>query len=130
MAITTGVIAKGKCYSLLEIVDEHGATRKAHFTEFLKKLYRERPTLSSRLVKNIEYIADHGPPGNKEKFRHEEDQIYAIKVDQVRVYCFFHRDRLIVLTHGVIKKTEKADQEELKRAKRLREAFLKSEGTR
>ncbi|NTW35563.1 MAG: hypothetical protein HGB17_05450 [Syntrophobacteraceae bacterium] len=46
--------------------------------------------------------------------------------DQVRVYCFFDAGRVILLTHGALKKQKKANPEDLKRAKRLREAYLKA----
>lgn len=74
----------------------------------------------------FDFIADQGPPRNPTKFRHEEDGIYAMKQGQVRIYCFFDAGRMIVVTHGTIKKKQKADPEDLKRAKRLREEYLKA----
>lgn len=52
------------------------------------------------------------------------NRCYAIKQGQVRIYCFFDVGRVILLTHGTIKKQQKADPEDLKRAKRLRKAYL------
>lgn len=82
-----------------------------------------------RLFRLIEHMADQGAPHNEQKFRLEEDGIYAIKHGQVRIYCFFDAGRIILLTHGTIKKKKKADPEDLKRAKHLRQAYLAAKRT-
>jgi hypothetical protein len=46
-----------------------------------------------------------------------------VKDGQVRVYCFFDKGRIIILTNGDIKKKKKADPGELKKAKKLRNAY-------
>ena len=94
---------------------------------YVKDFFSELPQdLKSRLARIIEHIADHGAPRNQQKFKHEEDGIYAIKQGQARVYCFFDADRVILLTHGALKKQRKANPEDLARAKRLRDAYLKA----
>jgi mRNA-degrading endonuclease RelE of RelBE toxin-antitoxin system len=91
--------------------------------EFVEELPEET---RNRLVRLIEHIADQGKPRSEQKFRHEEKGIFAIKQGQVRIYCFFDDDWGILLTHGTIKKKNKADPEDLKRAKRLRNAYRKA----
>ena len=73
---------------------------------------------------HLKTIAENGIPSNTERFVHEEDQIYAIKDFQIRIYCFRHKRSLLILTHGTVKKQDKANPEDLERAKRLRSEFL------
>jgi len=96
---------------------------RSYVEEFFQELPRD---LKSRLIRLIEFIADHGDPGNKKKFRYEDGGIYAIKQGQARVYSFFDAGRFILPTHGALKKQQKANPEDLARAKRLREAYLKA----
>ena len=117
MSVSTRPIAEGAAFSILEIVKGSRS--------YVEDFFHELP-IDTRigLIRLIEYIADQGTPRDKRKFRHEEDGIYAIKQGQARIYCFFDAGLVILLSHGTIKKKEKADPEDLKRAKRLRKAYL------
>ncbi|MDI6794491.1 MAG: type II toxin-antitoxin system RelE/ParE family toxin [bacterium] len=58
-----------------------------------------------------------------------EDGIYELRVRVVKkqiraLYFFFHRDK-IVITNVFVKKSAKAYPEEIKKAKRLREDFIR-----
>lgn len=117
MSVSTRIVAEGSAFSVYEILSGD----RSHVEEFFHELPLD---LKSRLFRLIAFIADHGTPSNQRKFRHEEDGIYAIKQGQARIYCFLDAGRVILLTHGTIKKKEKADPEDLKRAKRLRKAYL------
>ncbi len=57
-------------------------------------------TERAKLMALLEYVAEHGPPRNEEKFRHEGNGVYALKTSTVRLYGFFDGQRRIVLTHG------------------------------
>lgn len=119
MSITTRTVTRGVELSIQTIVEGD----RSPFERFFAELSDES---KGRLRALLESIANKGAPRNVTKFRHEEDGIFAIKQDQIRVYCFFDSGRLIVVTHGVLKKRQKANPEDLKRAKRLREEYLKS----
>lgn len=119
MSVTTRLIAEGAELSIHALV-EGG---RSHFEQFFAQL----PTPSKGKLRALfDFIANNGAPRNPEKFRHEEDGIFAIKQNQIRVYCFFDAGRMIIVTHGTLKKRQKANPEELKRAKRLREEYLKA----
>ncbi len=75
------------------------------------------------LIAKIKSIAENGPMKNNEKFRHEGDQIFSIKQNQIRVYCFFDQYKMIVLTHGFIKKSRKADPKQLTKAIKIRDEY-------
>ena len=56
-------------------------------------------------------------------------KLYEIRVEwQSNIYrfpCFFHKDNLIILTHGFQKKKTKTPNKEIEKAKKYREDFLR-----
>lgn len=119
MGVFTRLVSQGAVYSIHAIVEG----KRCPFETFFMKL--EGPD-KGKLRALFNFIAEKGPPRNETKFKHEDDDIYAIKLGQIRVYCFFDAGRMIVVTHGTIKKKQKANPEDLKRAKRLRDEYLKA----
>lgn len=83
----------------------------------------------SKLLALLNRIVDHGPPRNKEKFKHLEDGIFEIKSYQDRLPCFYDKNRrnALVITHGVKKKSPKLPREEIKKAKNMRKAYYQEE---
>ncbi|SPF42639.1 conserved hypothetical protein [Syntrophobacter sp. SbD1] len=116
--IETKVVARGKKFTICEIELNGSSTLK----EFTQTLTGDQVAGTIAIVR---YIADNGTPENTSKFNYEGEQIWAIKYDQVRIYCFFDAGCLLILTNGVIKKGQKADPNDLKRAKKLRKAYLR-----
>ncbi|MBI3584788.1 MAG: type II toxin-antitoxin system RelE/ParE family toxin [Nitrospinae bacterium] len=45
-----------------------------------------------------------------------------------RIFCFFTANSMVVLTHGFIKKSQKAPRNEIERAEAYRKDFLKRRG--
>jgi len=45
--------------------------------------------------------------------------------DAYRIFCFFDGRSVVVLTHGIIKKTQKTPQREIDRAEAYRRDYLK-----
>ncbi|MGA2731962.1 MAG: type II toxin-antitoxin system RelE/ParE family toxin [Syntrophobacteraceae bacterium] len=116
--ISKKIIAEGEKFTICEIEQDGTSTLK----NFFKTLTEEQQAAISSAIK---FIVDNGPPHRKTKFSPEGGQIYAIKENGIRIYCFFDRESQIVLTNGVIKKKRKADPNDLKRAKTLRKACLR-----
>jgi hypothetical protein len=116
MIIGINTLCKGSAYTICELVKD--GTHVLH--RFVKQL---TPVQRSGIMALITRVADYGNPENETRFIHEEDGIYAFKDGQVRVYCFFDKGRIIILTNGDIKKKNKADPSELKKAKKLRKAY-------
>jgi hypothetical protein len=52
------------------------------------------------------------------------DEIWEFIKGRLRVYCFIDDGALVLLTHGAIKKTRKADGSEVARAVRLRNEYV------
>ena len=93
--------------------------------EFLRDDLRQ--TEWSKVMALLEYVAEHGPPGNEEKFRHEGSGVYALKTSTVRLYGFFDGRKQIVLTHGFKKHArggKKVQVREREHAERIRSLLL------
>lgn len=76
-----------------------------------------------KLMALLQRAAAHGPPNNIEKFKKLEDNIWEFKSFQVRILCTLEERKVIVLTHGFIKKRDKAPPNEIARAKELLIAY-------
>ena len=63
-------------------------------------------------------------------FKHLEHGIYEIRIelkgDIYRVFSFFDDNKLVVLLHGIQKKSQKTPRKEIERAKRLRRDYYES----
>ena len=77
-----------------------------------------------RLLSLLERTAQSGLPRNSQKFKKLEGAIFEFKSYQDRLLCFFLPGQVVVATHGVKKKRERASRTEIDRAKRLRGDFL------
>lgn len=74
----------------------------------------------------INQISGQGVPCNPQKFNNEGNDIYALKTHTARIYCFFHGQRRLVLTHGFKKGAKggkKAQTRERDFAKQIRNAL-------
>lgn len=55
----------------------------------------------------------------------KQERIWQFIKGRLRVFCFVDEDEtMVVLTHGAIKKTQKADSSEVARAVRMRDEYL------
>ena len=81
---------------------------------------------STQLAFLIDFIKDHGPPKNEEKFRHEGDRIYALKTKNVRIYGFFDGPQTFVLALGFMKNAggRRVERRFHKMAIKLRQSLL------
>lgn len=118
MSIETRTVVSGSKFTIDEIV-KNGKSHVKSFVDSLEQRQR------AGIIQLIENVADNGPPRNKEKFRHEGDEIYALKYNQVRIYCFFEKNKLILLTNGAIKKQRKAKSGDIDKAKAMRMEYMK-----
>lgn len=74
----------------------------------------------------FERLGDHGEIRNREKFKKLEgsDGIFAFKSHQIRLPCFFTRDKRVMLCFGLIKKKDKYTTEDIRRAEDYRRRYL------
>lgn len=109
-----GVFYRGRFRRAIWLTDENGRFRAKEYFD------ARSPEDRSKLQSLIERHCDERLGiRNTQKFRHEEDGIYAFKSFQDRLFCFAEEDRLY-LTHGVRKKQDALLRKDLKIAFRLR----------
>jgi phage-related protein len=115
--IAVETLYEGTAFAILAMVrDGRNAV-----VEFLRDDLQQ--TERAKVMALLEYVAEHGPPLNEEKFRHEGNGIYALKTSAVRLYGFFDGQRRIVLTHGFKKHArggKKVQAREREHAERMR----------
>ncbi len=103
-----------------------GSEAGCQLLEFLSDLKDSDPDELGRITALLDRTADHGPPRNEEKCRFFRDlQAFELKTrGGIRVMAFWDEDRLIVCSHGFMKKSQKTPKGELDRvAKAQRDYF-------
>ena len=67
----------------------------------------------------FELLGNTGRISNREKFKKLVDDIWEFKSYQIRTRCAFTASRIILVTHGFIKKGDDTPRAEIVRAKRI-----------
>jgi len=119
--ISTETLHAGPAFTIRVVVQDG---RNA-VVEFLRDDLQQ--TERAKVMALLEYVVEHGPLLNEEKFRHEGNGVYALKTSTVRLYGFFDGQRQIVLTHGFKKHArggKKVQARERERAERMRAMLL------
>lgn len=92
--------------------------------EYLKELSDKE---KNKLIPLLQYTADSGPPKNEQKFKSVGDGIFEFKGFQSRLFCFFDEGRIIILTHGCIKKRDKLDPADIRKARSHKEEYFRKD---
>lgn len=64
-------------------------------------------------------LGDTGRIDHREKFKKLDGELWEFKSHQIRMPCAFRHPRLVVVTHGFIKKTGRIPPAEIARAERI-----------
>lgn len=92
--------------------------------EFLQSLRTSEKVLHKLLVAGLKKLRDsqnHGPPLTS--WADRKQKIYELRVGGVniaRVFFFFRQGQEIILTNGYVKKGQKADPQQVDRARRYK----------
>jgi len=75
-------------------------------------------------------IADTGRIFDETRFRIEdrENRIFCFKPQKDRFFCFFHKDRTIIITSAYRKQRDKLNRRELARAVSIKSLYFTGEG--
>ena len=98
---------------------------KDYFTEFYskqKQKVKDKIIWTFRLIETIKQV-----PEDYLKYLESTDGLYEIRVQQgsdiFRIFCFFDEGRLIVLTNGFQKQTQKTPKSEIKKALKIKREY-------
>ena len=84
----------------------------------------------AKIIQLLNVTADNGTPSNPEKFKKLEKDIWEFKSYQVRLPCFFEKEKIIVITHGFKKRKNKIPRKQIERAIKLRNDYISGRKTK
>ena len=103
-------------FSVYAIGDSQNGCESRNFLSTLgANLQRE----GIRMLVCINRMAERGPDFSPDVCHQVEEKLYQLSQGSLRVLWFYDRDRIIICTHGFIKKTRKTPKNEKKHAKSL-----------
>ena len=79
-----------------------------------------------RMLALLERVAEAGPPRNTEVSHKLDDDIWEFIQGRLRICWFYDAGRVVICTHGFIKKSQKTPAAEIRKAATRREAYLKA----
>lgn len=92
------VAYKGNCFTIAFAVCASGD--RPGLTFYTGLGLRDQAKLNSLFAR----LGDHGRIESREKFKKVDGQLWEFKSFQLRMPCKFFPNRLVVITHGFIKK--------------------------
>jgi phage-related protein len=102
---------------------------KKPFKEFLNKLQIED---AAKIINTIDYfleLKNSNLPIKENISKYLEDGIFEIRIyiknKITRAFYYYIKDKKIIITHGIIKKSQKTPAGEIRKAKKLREKYNK-----
>lgn len=110
-------------YSLVLYKKENG---KVPIQEFYDEL---SAGMKAKLIGTFDLLAEFGPLIRAPYSKYLTDGIFELRVQKgnniIRVFYFFEKNKVIILTNGYIKKTQKTDSLEISRAIQYRDDYRK-----
>jgi len=99
------------------------------FLDFLPGKAAQKVTWVLSLLEDLDFV----PSSYIKKLRGTKD-IWECRIkfgsNAYRIFCFFIGDSTVVLTHGIVKKSQKTPRSEIKKAEAYKRDFLKRKGKR
>jgi len=109
-----------------------GGVKGCELLRFLMTLQKDSPSEASKMAALLQHVAENGILRNEQKCRVLPGTgLFEFKTSGgVRILAFWDEERLIVCTHGFLKKSQKTPKAELQRGKRLKDEYFaaKAEG--
>jgi phage-related protein len=75
------------------------------------------------MLRLLERVAEIGPPRNTDISHQLGDGLWEFIQGRLRVLWFYDEGRIVVCSHGFVKKSQKTPRPELERAKQNRERY-------
>lgn len=98
--------------------------------EFLTRLPPNLRKDGRRVQALFDRIQHKGPPHNVELSHRLTDNLWELVRGRLRVVWFYDEGRLILITHGFVKKSQKTPRIEIEKAEASRTAYLRAKRTR
>lgn len=116
-----GIIFMNNKYEVLFFEDSNGKELISSFLEELSEKNR------ARVFREIDLLENNGPALKEPHTKYLKNGIFelriSIKESYVRIFYFYDKEKIIILTHGFMKKTKKTPVKEIKRALKYRQIY-------
>ena len=97
------------------------------FEDYYWEFYNARSKAVQTKIDYVLHIIMTAQIIPKKFFKHIEDGIYEIRIksgsDIYRLFSFFDEGKLVIMLHGITKKTQKLPRKEIEKAILLRRAY-------
>lgn len=122
MTIRKYKLITGEKFSIFSL-EKNG---KKPISDFLLELEKRDDNSYKTLLRKLKLIADRGIPYNEEIFKIIKgyDNLYEIKSKQIRIFCFFYGEKIIITTNYFKKQSNKTPQHEIKKAESIKQEYL------
>lgn len=107
-------------YTVHAVCDERG---EAQLVDFLEGLGANYSSNRNGMLNLLERCAEHGPPRNADLKHRLDDGIYELIKGQLRVIFFTDAGKLIICSHGFLKKSRKVPPREIEAARQARKQY-------
>ena len=99
---------------------------KDYFSEFFVK---QKTKVKDKIIWTFELIEElQRIPESYLKHMENTDGLYEIRIqhgsDIYRIFCFFDKGQLVVITNGFQKKTQKTPKQEIEKALKIKEEYF------
>lgn len=99
---------------------------KDYFSEFFAK---QKQKVKDKIIWTFDLIEElHRVPEKYLKHLENTNALYEIRIqsgsDIFRIFCFFDEGKLVVLTNGFQKKTQKTPKKEIEKALKIKEEYF------
>lgn len=106
-----GLTEKGRCYA----------------KEFIKNCCKGNTVGAKALLKKLDSLSSTGKIDGDKAFKTLRSNLYEIKVKDIRLFCFIHGEKIIILLDGINKNAGKDKQTAaIERAEKMKNEYLKS----
>lgn len=98
---------------------------KCEAEDFLNELSEKE---KSKIIPRLLYTAHNGLIRNEQQFKNIGNGIFEFKGFQSRLLCFLDKGNMVILSHGCIKKRDKLDPAEIKKAIKRKDEYIRKGG--
>lgn len=100
------------------------AEGESELDEFFLTLGSNMKSDKTKMFALFKQVSESGPLNLSDKITHQLDRgIREFRAGRIRVLWFFDDDKVVICSHGMVKKTQKMPKREIDRAKRCKDTY-------
>jgi phage-related protein len=116
------------CHAVYKVVAIGSLPDGCQLLDFISELGANLQKDGDRVLALLKRVARDGPPRNLEICHQIEGKINQFTQGRIRVLWFYDEGKIIICTHGFVKKTPKTPTREINHAKALMKYYFEAKG--